>query len=179
MRRRRAVADPDELCVVGTAAARWIREKQHDTDPNRRRRRRALARSLPGVKVCCGRPPSRAVTSVRRRRAHLHTRAGAEYYYKYTHTYACVRARVGGVRCATGRYALSDKKRVNGPKRHLRRRFGGRTRGQVVDYYIIILCILLYLVISDMYPPIGAITAISAKPYCIGVYVCNRGKSHL
>jgi len=40
MRRRRAVADPDELRVVGTAAARRIREKQHDTDPNRRRRRR-------------------------------------------------------------------------------------------------------------------------------------------
>lgn len=40
MRRRRAVADPDELGVVGTAAARRIREKQHDTDPNRRRRRR-------------------------------------------------------------------------------------------------------------------------------------------
>ncbi|CAH1736965.1 unnamed protein product [Aphis gossypii] len=51
----------------------------------------ALARSLPGVKVCCGRPPSRAVTSVRRRRrrTHLHTRAGAEYYYKYTRA-ACV-----------------------------------------------------------------------------------------
>lgn len=76
MRRRRAVADPDELRVVGTAVARRIREKQHDTDPNRRYRRRrrrlALACSLPGVKVCCGRPPSRAVTSVRRR-AHLLT----------------------------------------------------------------------------------------------------------
>lgn len=37
------------------------------------------ARSLPGVKVCYGRPPSRAVTSVRRRqRAHLHSHTRAQ-----------------------------------------------------------------------------------------------------
>jgi len=60
MRRRRAVADPDELRVVGTAAARWIREKQHDTDPNRRRRRRRRrrARSLASGSEGLLRPPT-------------------------------------------------------------------------------------------------------------------------
>lgn len=113
MRRRCAVADPDELRVVGTAAARRIREKQHDTDPNRRRRRRRCHRRRAFARFREWRSATAAHRHGRLRacgggneRTYTHTRARGILLQ----THACVCVRVGGVRCATGRYALSEKK---------------------------------------------------------------------